>query len=180
MHMRSTLAGEIAAALEVRVQLNEAHDAAKVATEHLDAWAAYHRGLRHMYRFNEHDNRLASHLFAHALKVDPHFARAYAGLSFTHFQNAFLGFSSDGENDKRLTRVHADKSMELDPLDPFVNLTMGRAEWLSGNLEGGLPWMERSIALSPNYAFAIYNSALVGTLQGDGEHNEPKVVAPFP
>ena len=40
MHMRSTLAGEIAAALEVRVQLNEAHDAAKVATEHLDAWAA--------------------------------------------------------------------------------------------------------------------------------------------
>ena len=66
--------------------------------------------------------------------------------------------------------------MELDPLDPFVNLTMGRAEWLSGNLEGGLPWMERSIALSANYAFAIYNSALVGTLQGDGEHDEPKVV----
>ncbi|MGB9163718.1 MAG: transcriptional regulator, partial [Rhodomicrobium sp.] len=65
--------------------------------------------------------------------------------------------------------------MEIDPLDPFVNLTMGRTEWLTGNLEAALPWMERSIALSPNYAFAIYNSALVGTLLGDGENSEARV-----
>src|SRR5258706_16154937 len=65
--------------------------------------------------------------------------------------------------------------MELGPLDPFVNLTMGRSEWLAGDLEAGLPWMERSISLSPNYAFALYNSALVGTLLGDGENNEKRV-----
>ncbi len=67
------------------------------------------------------------------------------------------------------------KSMELDPLDPFVNLTMGRSEWLAGDLESGLPWMQRAVSLSPNYAFAIYNSALVGTLLGDAENNEKRV-----
>ena len=51
------------------------------------------------------------------------------------------------------------KCMELDPFDPFVNLTMGRSEWLAGDLESGLPWMQRAVSLSPNYAFAIYNSA---------------------
>jgi DNA-binding winged helix-turn-helix (wHTH) protein len=175
MHMQSAIAGEIAGALEPRIQVSEAMQAAKVPTDKLDAWAAYHRGLWHMFRFNAHDNNLAAQLFQRAVQVDPGFARAYAGLSFTHFQNAFLGFSPDVENAKQQVRELARKGMELDPLDPFVNLTMGRAEWISGDLEGGLPWMERSISLRPNYAFAIYNSALVGTLLGEGEHNEKRV-----
>jgi tetratricopeptide (TPR) repeat protein len=52
---------------------------------------------------------------------------------------------------------------------------MGRAEWLAGNLQGGLSWMERSVTLSPNYAFAIYNSALVGTMLGEGKTSEARV-----
>jgi TolB-like protein/DNA-binding winged helix-turn-helix (wHTH) protein len=169
------VAGQIAAALEPRIQLAEASQAAKLPTEDLDAWAAYHRGLWHMYRFNVRDNGLAEHLFARALKLDPGFARAHAGLSFTNFQNAFLGFSPDQEEAIRKTREHAAACMDLDPLDPFVNLTMGRAEWLSGDLEAALPWLDRSIALSPNYAFGIYNSALIGTLLGDTGNSEVKV-----
>jgi DNA-binding winged helix-turn-helix (wHTH) protein len=111
MHMRSTLAGEIVGALESRIQASEALQAAKVPTEHLDAWAAYHRGLWHMYRFNKRENDLAAHFFAHSVKADPGFARAHAGLSFTHFQNAFLGFSPDAEGETRKTRVHAMKCM---------------------------------------------------------------------
>ncbi|MGI9409574.1 MAG: hypothetical protein ACR2OV_05845 [Hyphomicrobiaceae bacterium] len=65
--------------------------------------------------------------------------------------------------------------MELDPLDPFTNLTMGRAQWLAGDLESSLPWMERSISLSPNFAFAIYNSALVGTMLGDGDSTQSRI-----
>lgn len=175
MHMRSKLAARIVGALEPRIQLNESMMAAKVPTEQLGAWAAYHRGLWHMYRFNLHDNTAASSLFSRAIALDPSFARAHAGLSFTHFQSALIGYSPDVDTEKRKARQYADRSMELDPLDPFVNLTMGRVEWISGNLEESLGWMERSISLSPNYAFAIYNSALVGTLLGDGETNEIRV-----
>lgn len=175
MHMRSTLAGEIAGAVEPRLQLSEAMQAAKVPTEHLDAWAAYHRGLWHMFHFNESNNALAAEFFARAVALDRGFARAHAGLSFTHFQNAFLGFSPDVAGETGQARVHAVKSMELDPLDPFVSLTMGRVEWLSGNLEVSLPWLQRSVALSPNYAFGLYNSALVGTILGDGAGNEGRV-----
>lgn len=175
MHMRPMLAGAIARALEPRIQLQEAMQAARIPTDRLDAWAAFHRGLWHMFRFNREDNAQAEHLFEHAVTLDPAFARAHAGLSFTHFQNAFLGFVPDVEAEKRRMRASADRSMEIDPFDPFVNLTMGRAEWLAGNLEAGLPWMERAIDLSPNFAFAIYNSALVGTLLGEGEANEVKV-----
>lgn len=65
--------------------------------------------------------------------------------------------------------------MALDPLDPFVNRTMGRAEWLAGNPEGSLQWIERAVGLSPNYAFAIYNGALIGTFLGEGQASEERV-----
>lgn len=175
MHMRSKLAAQIVGTLEPRIQLNETLTAARVPTEQLDAWAAYHRGLWHMYRFNMRDNDAAARLFSRAISLDPSFARAHAGLSFTHFQSALIGYSQDIDGERDMARRYAERSMELDPLDPFINLTMGRVEWIAGRLEAGLSWMERSISLSPNYAFAIYNSALVGTLLGDGEVNEVRV-----
>jgi hypothetical protein len=46
-----------------------------------------------MVRFNQPDNEHARHWFEAAVKLDPTFARAWAGLSFTHFQNAFQGWA---------------------------------------------------------------------------------------
>ena len=56
----------------------------------LDAWQAYHRGLVHMYRSTGSDSREAQRFFLRAIALDPTFSRNYAGLSFTHFHNAFL------------------------------------------------------------------------------------------
>lgn len=176
MHMRGVLAAAIVGALEPRLQHHEAVRAARIPTERLDAWSAYHRGLWHMFRFNRDDNQHATILFEQAIRLDPVFARAHAGLSFTHFQNAFLGFTTDKSSERRHVFAHAERSLALDPMDPFANLTMGRAHWLAGDLESALPWMDRSIAFSPNSAFALYNSALVGTLLGGGDNNEAKVM----
>lgn len=86
---RDRIVRDVLAALELQIPLNEAKRARLKPPEHLDAWSAYHLGLQHMYRFNKEDNILATHLFERAAKLDPGFARAYAGLSFTHFQDAF-------------------------------------------------------------------------------------------
>jgi hypothetical protein len=43
---------------------------------------------------------------------------------------------------------------------------MGRTYWLVGDLVGGLPWLERATALSPNYAQGIYARAWTETLAG--------------
>jgi TolB-like protein len=175
VHMRARIAGEVVGALEARIAHAEALQASSVPTANLDAWAAYHRGLWHMFRFNRQDNALAAELFAQAVKRDPKFARAHAGLSFTHFQNAFLGFVPDLEEEKRRARSLAERGVELDPLDPFANLNMGRAEWLLGKLDASLPWIDRAIALRPNYALALYNTALVGTILGEAGSNDTRL-----
>ena len=174
--LRAAIAARIVTAVEVRIPLEEAQGNAARAPSSLGAWAAYHRGLWHMFRFNRHDNELATAMFQRSIDADPGFARAHAGLSFTHFQNAFIGYTRETEIERKKAMLLAERGLNLDPMDPFANLTMGRAEWLNGDVEGCRAWLERSIKLNPNYAFAIYNCALVDTFLGDATVGERGVV----
>src|SRR5205814_234867 len=79
----------IVASIASEIETAERNRAILKPPSSLDAWEAHHRGLWHMYRFNQADNDRARHFFEMAVRLDPTFARAHAGLSFTHWQNAF-------------------------------------------------------------------------------------------
>jgi DNA-binding SARP family transcriptional activator len=132
----------------------------------LDAWEAYHRGLWHMYRFNKPDNERAQHFFRMAVRLDPTFSRAYSGLSFTYFQNAFQGW------EKRETEINqayeaAGQSLMADDRDPAAHWAIGRALWLRGHHDQSLIELEHAIELSPNFALGHYTLAFVHSQAGD-------------
>jgi TolB-like protein len=166
--IREDIRSQILAALEIQIPLHEAALARLTVTENLDAWSSYHLGLQHMYRFNRKDNAAATALFQQAVTRDPNFARAHAGLSFVHFQTAFMHYTDDLAGETALARCSAVRGLELDPIDPFVNFTMGRTFWLEGDLERSLAWLERATSISPNYAQGIYARAWTETLAGRG------------
>jgi TolB-like protein len=162
--MRDEIRASILTALEIQIPLHEANNARLTTPENLDAWSAFHLGLQHIYRFNRSDNIKAAELFGRAVSKDPGFARAHAGLSFVHFQAAFMRQTDDIAGSVRLARDYAQRGVDLDPLDPFVNFTMGRTYWLDGDLDRALSWLERSTSLSPNYAQGIYARAWTETM----------------
>lgn len=164
--VREAIVRAVITALEIRIPLNEARRARLRSPEQLDAWAVYHLGLHHMYRFNRTDNAIATSHFERAIRLEPGFARAYAGLSFTHFQNAFLRYGTDIDNSIGLAERYAEQCLERDPVDPFGHLTRGRAFVLKGDLEGALPWIERATTLSPNYAQACYSQGWIESMLG--------------
>jgi TolB-like protein/Tfp pilus assembly protein PilF len=172
---RSEILARVLAALEIRIPLHEANLARLAVTENLDAWSAYHLGLEHMYRFNRKDNAVALDLFAQAIERDPDFARAHAGLSFVHFQTAFLRQTDDLPGAVDRARRAATRAVELDPLDPFVNFTLGRTYWLEGDLEGSLAWLERATSISPNFAQGIYARGWTETLAGRASEGQEHV-----
>ena len=92
--MRELIRLRVLTALEIQIPIREAALARLGAAENLDAWSAYHLGMQHMYRFNRVDNAAAAALFQRAVALDPYFARAHAGLSFIHFQTAFMGYTA--------------------------------------------------------------------------------------
>jgi TolB-like protein/Tfp pilus assembly protein PilF len=172
---RSDIVARILTALEIRIPLHEASLARLAASDNLDAWSSYHLGLQHMYRFNRKDNAAASELFRRAVTLDPGFARAHAGLSFVHFQTAFLHQTDDLPAEIERARHCAERGLELDPLDPFVNFAMGRSFWLAGDLESSQSWLERATAISPNYAQGIYALGWTESLSGRGREGRAHV-----
>ena len=165
--LRSRVVAHLVTALDVYIPLNEARSSQMAALETLDAWANYHLGLQHLYRFTTNDNQRAKGLFERAVMLDPHFARAHAGLSFTSFLEAFLHLGPHLKEATRAARHHAERGLELDSLDPFANFTMGRSHWLTDDLDAAAEWLARATTLNPNYAQGFYSSAMTSMLTGN-------------
>lgn len=165
--LRARIVVHLVSALETHIPFNEARIAGLTGPDGLDAWANYHLGLRHLYRFTPTDTMVAQSYFERAVAADRGFARAHAGLSFTSFLDAFLRLSADPAAAARAARRHAERSLELDALDPFANFTMGRSYWLTNEPEAAAGWLARATALNPNYAQGFYASAFTAMLLGD-------------
>jgi tetratricopeptide (TPR) repeat protein len=121
-----------------------------------------------MYRFNRADNDRARHFFTTAVRLDPTFSRAYAGLSFTHWQNAFQGW---GKREPEIDRAFeaAGQSLMVDDRDPAAHWAMGRALWLRGKRDQSVVELEKAIDLSPNFALGHYTLAFVHSQAGDAQ-----------
>ncbi|RNF33901.1 winged helix-turn-helix domain-containing tetratricopeptide repeat protein [Paracoccus methylarcula] len=165
--LREQIVVHLVSALETHIPLNEARIARLNGPDGLDPWANYHLGLRHLYRFTASDTMLAEKCFERAIAVDPRFARAHAGLSFTSFLQAFLHLVSDPAAAACAARRNAERSLELDALDPFANFTMGRSYWLTNEPEVAADWLARATTLNPNYAQGFYASAFTAMLTGN-------------
>jgi TolB-like protein len=83
------IGAKIIGSLNAEIETAECSRAMLRPPNSLNAWEAHHRGLWHMFRFTGPDNERAQQYFERAIKLDPTFSRAFAGLSFTHWQNAF-------------------------------------------------------------------------------------------
>ncbi|WP_431298491.1 winged helix-turn-helix domain-containing protein [Tabrizicola sp. BL-A-41-H6] len=167
--IRHETVAAVISALDLQIPQAEAALARLKPAEHLDAWEAYHLGLSHMYRFNPHDNAIAAHLFRRATDLDPGFSTAFAARSFTSFQDASMGYTPDRSAAIAAAQAAAERSIELDPLDPYANAAMGRLHILTNTPDDGMVWLDRATGLSPNYAKGHYSRAYLQVLRGQTE-----------
>jgi DNA-binding SARP family transcriptional activator/Tfp pilus assembly protein PilF len=161
------LASQIVAGLDAEIHIIERNRALLMPPASLDAWQAYHRGLANMYRFTSESNREAQTFFHRAIALDPTFSRSYAGLSFTHFQNAFVLKTREREQEIALALNTAGQGLEADPGDPAAHWAMGRALWLRRDQQGAITALDQATRLSPSYASAHYSLAMVHCQIGD-------------
>ena len=171
------IGNRIVASIASEIETIERNRAILRPPNSLDAWEAHHRGLWHMYRFNRADNERAQHFFETAVRLDPTFARAYAGLSFTHSQNAFQGWA---KREPEIDRAYeaAGQSLMADDRDPAAHWAMGRALWLRGSQDQSIVELEQAIDLSPNFALGHYTLAFVHSQGGDPQRRH-RVLRPL-
>lgn len=178
------IGNRVVAAVAAEIETAERNRALLKLPSSLDSWENFHLGLWHMYRFTGPDNERAQALFRSSVAMDPTFARAHAGLSFTHFQNAFLLHPEHREREIALALDAAGESLVADKHDPAAHWAMGRALWLNGSDDQAITEIETSVELSPNFAIGHYTLAFVKSQSGDarqaiGSVDHSRHLSPF-
>ena len=109
----------------------------------------------------------AREFFQQAVRLDPFCARAHAGLSFTHFQDAFLHHTADHIGETERAYRFAEQSVALDERDPTAHWVLGRALWLLKRQDDAVEELDLAVDLNPNFALGHYTIAFVQAQGGD-------------
>ena len=158
--LQDEIATSIAATVEAQIEAAERHRAAYIEIGNLDAWSAYHRGCWHMYHFKPKHYAMAEECFRKAIRLDPGAQRPHAGLSFIHWQQAFLELTDNRDREIGQALASAERAIEIDARDPLGHWSLGRARILARDEEHAVDDLQRSIELSPSFAHGHYSLGL--------------------
>jgi len=146
----------IASAIEPEIARAEAERAGLKAPEDLTAWECYHRAMWHCYHFTAQHTEQAYRLLQRALVLEKGFARAHAGLSFTHYSRAFLNATPAPDAAVALALEHGQLSVDLDARDAMGHWTLGRARFLAREHDQALQSVKRSLDINPSFSQGHY------------------------
>jgi len=169
MLLQQELAELIVGSVASEVQREEIRRALLLPSSNLDAWSAYHRGLSHMYKFREDEWEQAELWFSRSIQMEPGVSRPYAGLSFVHFERAFLNLGKDRSGQIQKALDYARQGVAIDARDPMAHLALSRALLLRGEMEESKRAVETATSLNPSYAIAQYWRGWVGLQLGENQ-----------
>ena len=167
--LQEELAKAVAAAAQSQIEGTEQRKAISASPVQLDAWTAYHRGAWHMLKFSMRHLEHASQYFHHALELAPNSVCALSGMSFIHWQRAFLGNDAQRQAETQQALTHARKCVDINSADPQGHWALGRALLLQDDIEGSIQELELATELNPSSVQSLYALARSLTFSGDIE-----------
>jgi TolB-like protein len=169
MQIQEEITELIVGLVESRVQHEEFQRSLLAPSANLDAWSLLHRGLYHLFLFKRKDCDTAERLFRRSIELEPNVPRAYAGLSFVHFERVFMHYEERRSNSLAQAFECAEQCLALDPLDPMGHWVLARAHLLKAELDKSKTALDRAIELNPSYANARYSLGWVAMHLGEYE-----------
>ncbi|WP_293676687.1 hypothetical protein [uncultured Phenylobacterium sp.] len=164
------IALQVANHLTARVVISRLAEARRRPLTSLRAQDCWLRGLECLRRATPESDEEARRLFERALAIDPTYARAYAGLSLSHFKrwNGRHATAQEAEDD-RLGLQYVARAEALDEMDPVVQVVAGRLQVYRRNFGEGRRHLERAIELSPNRADGLMQMSPLWAYLGEPE-----------
>ncbi|MBT8395397.1 MAG: tetratricopeptide repeat protein, partial [Gemmatimonadetes bacterium] len=168
--VRSAVAQEVASHLRATITPEEEARIAALPTETPEAWELYQRAR---YRWNERTEagvQASLRLFQRAIDLDSLFAEAYAGLADAYLVLSNWGWMDHRDGHRRGIAA-AQRALELDPLNPGANASLGALHlWSTREWDLAEEHFHQAILLDPEHAYAHYwYSALLSALGRHGE-----------
>jgi TolB-like protein/cytochrome c-type biogenesis protein CcmH/NrfG len=157
--LQSELSHRLLALLPVKLDAAERQRVARRYTRSLAAYDLFLRAQATLLTRSPADNETARALYRQAIRSDPAFARAYAGLALTYaadYRNQWVAKGSDA-----LARAFemAETARQIDPDIPQIYWVLGYVHAQRRQHDQALAQLARAVRLNPSYADAY---ALMG------------------
>jgi len=152
--IQTEVAKNIASSLQAILSPKELEQIENKSTVNLDAYTFYLRGRDYFYHYTSQDNEKAIELFKSALKFDPNYALAYAGLAGAYGRKQYYDYTRDWI-DSALTL--GSKSISINPDLAEGYKALGDAYTSKGDNPAALTKYIKAVELNPNYGAALAN-----------------------
>jgi tetratricopeptide (TPR) repeat protein len=124
------------------------------STSNLEAWGYAVKGRGFSALLTKEATAKGRELFEKALEIDPEYAHALTQLAWSHFIDAWFGYTDTPEESfKRLVEL-AKKSVAMDDKDPNVHSVWQKIYLMQGQHDKAVEEGRKAIALGPNDAGA--------------------------
>ena len=155
--------------LSLQIELTEGERAYvwHSATDNFEAWGYAVRGYNLFLHNAQEDNIRARELFERAVNLDPKYSTAWTYLAWTHWHDAWLGFSESPEESINRAIELANTAQNLDDTQAEVHSLLSSIYVYQKQYEESIAEAEKGIAISPNnslchayLAWAQYNAGM--------------------
>jgi tetratricopeptide (TPR) repeat protein len=167
--VQDAIAARIARTLAVQVDQARLDVARRAPLASLDVYDCWLRGLECIRKGTVEADAEARRYFERALEIDPTYARAYAGLSLSHFNEWSCQAWVQWDEKERLAHDYAQRAVALDTTDAMVEVVLGRILVYRRRYDEAAHHLERALLLNPNDTDVLVHAGLCQAYLGDPE-----------
>jgi len=137
-------------------------------TESLDAYDHFLRGMANFYRQTQDATSEAISHFSKAIELDPNFAAAFGMAAQCYFWRKANGWMIDRAQEIAEGVRLARRAVELGKDDAIALARGGHSlAHLAGDLDAGIAFIDRALALNPNLAAAWHLGGFLKVFHGE-------------
>jgi len=166
--LQDEIVQKIVTTLKLQLTLWEQGVLVRKTTDNLEAYDCVLRGMEANQRITKEANTQVRQMFEKAVTLDPQYAMAYVGLSFTYYREWANRWSTTPQTLERAFVV-AQQALALDDSLPVAHLLSGFVYGQRQQHDLAIAESERAIALDPNNADSYLGQTHVLLLAGRPE-----------
>jgi TolB-like protein len=166
--VQDEIVARVAAALALRSDQARLALARRKPLVSLEAYECWLRGRESLRKGTVEGDAEARLFFERALELDPHLARAYSGVSLSHFNDWSCQAWVRWDEKERLAYEFAKRAADLDNGDAMVEIVLGRITLYRRLFDEAAEHVARALVLNPNDADVLAHCALCRAFLGDG------------
>jgi TolB-like protein len=165
--VQDEIAARIAATLASHLAGERLARARRAPLANLEVYDCWLRGLACLHTGTVEADAEARRFFERALEIDPGYARAYTGLSLSHFNEWSCQAWEKWDEKERLAYEYAQRAAALDDSDAVVQVMLGRILLYRRRFDEASYHVDRALALNANDTNVLVHAGLARAYLGD-------------